>query len=132
MRACAIAAIATWAAGSGAASAADGPAGAPAAGYYGAYAPYGVRIEPLIVYDYQPGVIVRSYWWAPWQNRHYFPKTGKRPKVGRLEHVASRKSSPPEDYYRFWSVSSVFAPELPPPPVRPYAIEAVPSLAHPK
>ena len=93
---------------------------------------YGVRIEPLIVYDYQPGVIVRSYWWAPWQNRHYFPKTGKRPKVGRLEHMASRKSAPAEDYYRFWSVSSVFAPELPPPPVRPYAIDPVPSLAHPK
>src|SRR5262245_33364672 len=92
MRACAIAAIAVWAASSAAASAADVSAGGPAAGY-GPYA-YSPRIEPLIVWDYQPGVIVRTYWWSPWQNRHYFPKTGKRPKVGRLEHVTARKSSP--------------------------------------
>ena len=145
MRACAIAAIAVWAASSAAASAADVSAGGPGAGY-GPYA-YSPRIEPLIVYDYQPGVIVRSYWWAPWQNRHYFPKTGKRPKVGRLEHVTARKSSPPRDFYRSWSVSSVFAPELPPPNqpyMQPYArpygqpyeqpsgMDRAPSLAQPK
>jgi len=140
MRACAIAAIAVWAA-----SAADVSAGGSGAGY-GPYA-YSPRIEPLIVYDYQPGVIVRSYWWAPWQNRHYFPKTGKRPKVGRLEHVTERKSSPPRDFYRSWSVSSVFAPELPPPNQpymqpyarpygqpyeQPYGMDRAPSLAQPK
>jgi hypothetical protein len=132
MRARALVAIAILAGSSAAAHAADGPAGGPVVGSYSPYAPYGARIEPLIVYDYQPGVIVRSYWWAPWQNRHYFPKTGKRPKVGRLEHLASRKSAPPEDYFRFWSVSSVFAPELPPRPVRPYALDPAPSLAQPK
>ena len=57
MRACAIAAIAVWAASSAAASAADVYGGGPAVGY-GPYA-YSPRIEPLIVYDYQPGVIVR-------------------------------------------------------------------------
>jgi hypothetical protein len=121
MRACAVAAIAVCVV-SSAASAADVYGGGPAAGY-GPYA-YSPRIEPLIVWDYQPGVIVRTYWWSPWQNRHYFPKTGKRPKVGRLEHVTARKSSPPQDFYRSWSVSSVFAPELPPPPIQymqPYA-----------
>lgn len=136
MRACAIAVIAVWAANS-AVNAADS-AGGPVAGY-GLYA-YSPRIEPLIVYDYQPGVIVRSYWWSPWQNRHYFPKTGKRPKVGRLEHVTARKSSPPRDFYRSWSVSSVFAPELPPPPNQPYmqrygqpyGMDRAPSLAQPK
>jgi hypothetical protein len=110
--------VAVWAVGSVAARAADASAGGPAAGYGpDAYSP---RIEPLIVWDYQPGVIVRSYWWSPWQNRHYFPKTGKRPKVGRLEHVTARKSSVAQDYYRSWSVSSVFAPGLPPPPMQPY------------
>jgi hypothetical protein len=146
MRAGAIAAltvraVAVWAASSIAASASDVSAGGPAAGY-GPYA-YSARIEPLIVYDYQPGVIVRSYWWAPWQNRHYFPKTGKRPKVGRLERVTASKRSPPQDFYRSWSVSSVFAPELPPPPnqrympygqpyAQPYGIDPAPSLAQPK
>lgn len=138
MRACAIAAIAVWAASSTVASAADVYGGGPAGGY-GPYA-YSPRIEPLIVYDYQPGVIVRSYWWAPWQNRHYFPKTGKRPKVGRLERVTARKGSPPQDFYRSWSVSSVFAPGLPPPPnqsymqpyAQPYGLDPAPSLAQPK
>ncbi|HET7803668.1 MAG TPA: hypothetical protein VFL53_05455 [Pseudolabrys sp.] len=134
MRACAIAAIAVWAAGSAAASAADVSGGGPVWGS-GPYA-YSPRIEPLIVYDYQPGVIVRSYWWSPWQNRHYFPKTGKRPKVGRLERVTARKSSPPQDFYRSWWASSVFAPELPPPAIQPYmqpyAVDRPPSLAQPK
>ena len=128
MRACAIAALAVLLASSAAAKAADVG--------YGPYAPYSPRMEPLIVYDYQPGVIVRSYWWAPWQNRHYFPKTGKRPKVGRHERVTARKSAPPQDFYRSWSVSSVFAPDLPPPPnqpyMQPYAVDPVPSLAQPK
>ena len=136
MRACAIAAIAVWAASSAAASAADVSGGGPATGYgYGPYA-YSPRIEPLIVYDYQPGVIVRSYWWSPWQNRHYFPKTGKRPKVGRLERVTARKGSTPQDFYRSWWASSVFAPGLPPPPnqsyAQPYAVDPAPSLAQPK
>jgi len=130
MRAYAIAAIAVWALSSAAANAADVSAGGPAAGY-GPYA-YSPRIEPLIVYDYQPGVIVRSYWWSPWQNRHYFPKTGKRPKVGRLERVTARKSSAPLDFYRSWSASSVFGPELPPPVMQPYAVEPAPSLAQPR
>src|SRR6187401_44354 len=138
MRACAIAAIAALIASSATAKAADVSAGSPVVGY-GPYA-YSPRIEPLIVYDYQPGVIVRSYWWAPWQNRHYFPKTGKRPKVGRHERVTARQSSPPQTFYRSWSVSSVFAPELPPPPnqpymqpyAQPYGIDPAPSLAQPK
>ena len=130
MRACAIAAIAVLVASSATAKAADVSAGG-GVGEYGPYA-YSPRIEPLIVYDYQPGVIVRSYWWVPWQNRHYFPKTGKRPKVGRHERVTARKSSPPQDFYRSWSVSSVFAPELPPPHMQPYPVDPASSLAQPK
>ena len=95
-------------------------------GYYGNYQPYGARIEPLIVYDYEPGVIVRSYWDTPWGNRHYFPATGRRPKVGRLERHTERRASKAEDYYRFWSVSSVFAPEMQPVNARPYAIAPAP------
>ena len=95
-------------------------------GTYGNYQPYGARIEPLIVYDYEPGVIVRSYWDTPWATRHYFPATGRRPKVGRLERDPGRRSTRAEDYYRFWSVSSVFAPELQPVNARPYAIAPAP------
>src|SRR5262245_53841021 len=64
------------------------------------------RIEPIIVYDFEPGVIVRSYWYPPWRNRHYFPRTGKRPRVGRLEILPKHRISKPEEYFRFWSASS--------------------------
>ena len=75
---------------------------------------YAFRAEPVIIYDYQPGVIVRTYWDVPWNNRHYFPKTGHRPKSGRLEHFPKRRVSKAEDYFRVWATSSRF-PVAPPP-----------------
>ena len=75
--------------------------------YYDAYAG---RMEPIVIYDDQPGVIGRSYWYAPWANRHYFPKTGKRPRVGRLEHITARGPARAEEYFRFWSASSFDLP----------------------
>ncbi|HET9718296.1 MAG TPA: hypothetical protein VFP60_19165 [Pseudolabrys sp.] len=79
----------------------------------GVYSPYAARIEPIVIFDYEPGVIVRSYWDVPWQNRHYFPSTGRRPKVGRLERIPAKPAPRAEDYYRFWSASSVFLPASP-------------------
>jgi len=81
---------------------------------YGTYSPFVSRMEPVIVYDFEPGVIVRCYWCPPWQNRHYFPRTGKRPKVGRREVLPTRRIQKPQEFYRYWSVSSVFAPQLSP------------------
>ncbi len=91
------------------------------------YSAYGARIEPIIIYDDQPGVIGRSYWYTPWANRHYFPKTGKRPKMGRVEHLTTRRNSKAENYYRLWTASSGFPIYMPPtrasqfgiPPVQP-------------
>src|SRR5262245_3181103 len=70
------------------------------------YSPLVSRIEPVIVFDYEPGVIVRTYWLPPWRNRHYFPRTGKRPKIGRREILPKNRMSKPEEYFRFWSASS--------------------------
>ena len=64
-----------------AASAADAADLANGGGYE-TYSPFVSRIEPVIIYDFEPGVI---YWCPLWQNLHYFPRTGKRPKVGRRE-----------------------------------------------
>jgi hypothetical protein len=91
------------------------------------YSAYGARIEPIIIYDDQPGVIGRSYWYAPWANRHYFPKTGRRPGVGRLERISAHHASKAENYFRRWTVSSGFPIYVPPtrasqfgiPPVQP-------------
>ena len=65
------------------------------------YTTYGARMEPVVIYDDQPGVIVRTYWSMPWGNRHYFPRTGKRPKSGRLEHISARPSSRAENFSGF-------------------------------
>jgi len=93
------------------ATAADVPGGL-GAGNYGNYPAYG-GMEPVIVYDFEPGVIVRTYWEPPWGNRHYFPRTGRRPKLGRLEHMPPRRVLRNESYYRYWSASSFFLPEPP-------------------
>jgi hypothetical protein len=85
----------------------------PVVGGYGTSPVYGSRMEPVIVYDYEPGVIVRSYWEPPWRNHHYFPHTGRRPKVGRLERLTPRRVSKSEEYFRYWSASSFFLPDLP-------------------
>jgi len=75
----------------------------------------GLRIGQMVVYDFQPGVVVRAYWRAPWRNRHYFPTTGEKPEIGRDEDlsVTSRPSEPAETFQRYWSTSSAFLPEAP-------------------
>jgi hypothetical protein len=66
---------------------------------------HGERSEMVWLYDNQPGVVVRPYWSAPWHNHHYFPYTGIRPRVGRLENLSavSHPSKPPQTYRRTWT-----------------------------
>jgi hypothetical protein len=75
----------------------------------------GHRTAPLVVYDYQPGVIVRAYWLAPWRHRHYYPTTGEKPEIGRDEDLSATGSAPEpaETFYRSWSTSAAFLGELP-------------------
>ena len=76
----------------------------------------GNRAAPLVVYDYQPGVIVRAYWLAPWRKRHFFPTTGQTPIAGRDEDLsasARETPEPAESFYRVWSTSSAFSHEEP-------------------
>jgi hypothetical protein len=114
------------------AGAADLPPERGAAGYnhavgYTYYVAVGRRAAPLVIYDDQPGVAMRAYWRAPWQDRHYYPATGRRPRIGRLEHVSVRRGwRPAESYRRFWSTSSAILPELPRGRVREFDLEPVP------
>lgn len=74
----------------------------------------GVRAPMLLVYDDQPGVYIRPYWVAPWRHRHYFPRTGHKPKVGRRENQAARYfPKPVQSFHRSWSTSSAFVAEWP-------------------
>ena len=79
------------------------------------YSAIGYRSAPLVIYDYQPGVAMRAYWQEPWGHRHYFPATGKRPRVGRYENLSavSRPSKPAQTFRRSWSNAWAFEHELP-------------------
>ena len=105
------------------AHAADLSSGSSAGTSY--YSAYGARMEPIIIYDDQPGVIVRTYWSMPWANRHYFPRTGKRPRMGRLEHITARHNSRAENYFRLWTTSSGYPIEALPTRARQYGIPPV-------
>jgi hypothetical protein len=74
---------------------------------------FGRHAYPIVVYDYEPGVIVRAYWFAPWRNRHYFPTTGTAPDSGRLEDLSAPRETPEpaETFQRSWSTSSAFTNE---------------------
>ena len=88
---------------------------AASAGNARGYSVIGGRAAPLVIYDYQPGVVVRAYWLAPWRHRHYYPTTGEKPEVGRDEDLstgASGAPEPAETFQRSWSTSAAFRPEL--------------------
>jgi hypothetical protein len=76
----------------------------------------GQRSGPIIVYDYRPGVVVRAYWQSPWRNRHYYPRTGERPGVGRAEDLSAPREHyvPAATFYRAWSTMSLDTPVPPP------------------
>ena len=99
-----------------------GSAGAHAAdldysrGYSDGYSGPGYRGAQVVIYDYQPGVLVRAYWRAPWRHRHYYPTTGEKPEVGRDEDLtaASNVSAPSETFQRYWSTCFACLIERPP------------------
>lgn len=70
----------------------------------------GERVAPLVIYDYQPGVVVRAYWQAPWRHRHYYPRTGEKPEIGRDEDLSAPYESyePAKTFKRYWSNASDF------------------------
>ena len=88
----------------------------------------GYRTGPIVVYDFQPGVVVRAYWRTPWRNRHYFPTTGGKPEIGRDEDLSATGGTlePAETFQRSWSTSSAFLPEAPRSRVAPLDVDAPP------
>jgi hypothetical protein len=83
------------------------------------YHTVGLHAAPLVIWDYEPGIVVRAYWLPPWRHRHYYPATGDRPRVGRRENWHARRvtGEPAETFYRAWTTTSAFVPEGPIGPV---------------
>ena len=72
-----------------------------------------VHAEPFVVYDYEPGIVVRTYWLRPWAGRHYFPSGGRKPVVGRHEQLTAAPVSD-RTYRRTWSSFPVDTIQQPP------------------
>ena len=85
-------------------------------GFRSDYAALGARAQPIVIYDYHPGVIVRAYWRAPWRNRHYYPTTGEKPEIGRDEDLSapSNVSASPDSFERTWTTCTTCGSERPP------------------
>jgi hypothetical protein len=73
-----------------------------------------VRAEPLVAYDFEPGIVMRAYWLTPWAGRRYFPSGGKMPVVGRREVIEPAKASGKTTFHREWSSFPVDTIEQPP------------------
>ncbi|MFA6265902.1 MAG: hypothetical protein WC670_09345 [Pseudolabrys sp.] len=88
------------------------------------------RAPQIIIYDVEPGTDIRAYWASPWQGRHYFPFTGKKPKVGRLENLNAPRviARPAPTYYQEWSTISLYPPRvsLPPADIEPPIVPIAP------
>lgn len=59
----------------------------------------------ILIYDYEPGVVLREWWLPPWRDRHYFPFGSMRPAALR-----PAKRLPPqraEPFERSWSTCSL-------------------------
>ena len=78
----------------------------------GVYARVIERAEPLVIYDFEPGIAIRAYWRSPWQGRRYFPATGSKPEIGRDEDVTNDRPKAPADFFRSWSTSSLITRAL--------------------
>ncbi len=94
-----------------AACAADAPERA-ARDVFTHHAPRGHRVGPIVIYDYQPGVVVRAYWASPWRHRHYFPFGAEKAEADAPDNDGPPQ--PAETFERYWSTSQTFIRELPP------------------
>jgi hypothetical protein len=58
----------------------------------------------ILIYDYEPGVVLRAWWLPPWRHRHYFPFGAARPAALR----PARRLPPQraERFERSWSTCS--------------------------
>jgi hypothetical protein len=73
--------------------------------------PYGQRVGPIVIYDFQPGVVIRAYWASPWRHRHYFPFGAKQDAED--EAPQNRPPQPAETFERSWSTCHMCDRELP-------------------
>jgi hypothetical protein len=114
MRALLAIAVLSFAVAGGAARGADF-AGSHFAFHSSRYFERGERAGMLLVDAYEPGVALRAYWRTPWRGHHYFPATGKRPRLGRVENMFARvaRPRPAQTFRRTWSNASAFKQEQP-------------------
>jgi hypothetical protein len=101
----------------------------------------GVAYDPVpqvVIYDDDPGVVVRRWWLPPWRNRHYYPH-GRVSLKSRISHPGRRSRAAPRSgprYVRYWTnpqadVTPLIDPEYVPLPPRRYPYRPPPPVAAP-
>jgi len=109
----AIAVLAFAIAGIVAARAADLPDGHAPRNVFTHHVPLGHRVGPIVVYDFQPGVVVRAYWASPWRHRHYFPFGADKQDADATPDDGG-PPQPAESFERYWSTCDTCMRALPP------------------
>ena len=92
--------------------------------------PHGHRVGPIVVYDFQPGVVVRAYWASPWRHRHYFPFGANKDADASPRDEGAPQ--PAETFERSWSTCNMFDRQLPPLRARDEAPEESQPMPAPK
>ncbi|HEU5016408.1 MAG TPA: hypothetical protein VFT69_00385 [Pseudolabrys sp.] len=65
----------------------------------------------ILIYDYEPGVVLRPWWLPPWRDRHYFPFGAARPAAFRpVRRLPPQRA---ERFERSWSTCSLCDSEAP-------------------
>jgi len=109
----AIAAFVLAVAGGAVARAADLPDEPAPRNVFTHHVPFGHRVGPIVIYDFEPGVVVRAYWLSPWRHRHYFP-FGAKQDVNDTPGDDDAAPQPAESFERHWSTCDLCNRELPP------------------
>jgi hypothetical protein len=92
--------------------------------------PHGHRVGPIIVYDFEPGIVVRAYWASPWRHHHYFPFGAKRDADNAPNDAGPPQ--PAESFERSWSTCNMCGHELPVLRARDEALEESQPMPQPK
>ena len=58
-----------------------------------------------VIYDWEPGVVVRAYWLPPWRDRHYFPFGHDRRIVQACMRLGCARGRH-RNFQRYWSNAS--------------------------
>jgi len=71
-------------------------------------------VPQVVIYDDEPGVVIRRWWLPPWRDRHYYPH-GRASLKSRISDPKRRSRAAPRSgprYVRYWTNQQAAATPL--------------------